>query len=73
VVLHEVMIYNLMRCAGMTQEQMPLEFSKLNWSQFIYSYFQQVCAAGSSYPHALIQQTVASNLKLADRVLGGET
>lgn len=68
IILHEVMIYNLMRCAGLTDEQSPLETYKLNWTQFINSYFSQICSANRNYTQTLIQETVKANLKLADRM-----
>jgi hypothetical protein len=46
--------------------------SKLNWGQFIASYFSQVCAIGTTYPQSLIQEAVTANLKLADRIFGCE-
>ncbi len=73
MVLHEVMIFNLMRCASLSQEQGGiLDTAKLNWGQFLNTYFAQVCTATASYPHALIQQAVASNLRLADHIFGRE-
>jgi hypothetical protein len=64
------MIYNLMRCAGLTQEQSPLEMSKLNWTQFINSYFSQICDIDKNYPQMIIQEAVKANLKLADKLFG---
>ena len=72
IILHEVMIYNLMRCAGLTDEQSPLEANKLNWTQFINSYFSQICSVASNYTQTLIQETVRANLKLADRMFSHE-
>lgn len=68
IVLHEVMIYNLMRCAGLTKEESPLSSTAINWNQFVKSYFSKICSAGKSYPQLLIQQAAEMNLKLADRI-----
>lgn len=67
------MIYNLMRCAGMTKEESPLANSTINWNQFVQSYFSKICSAGKSYPQLLIQQAAEMNLKLADKIFPNNT
>lgn len=69
--LHEVLIFNLMKCAGVIRKKESLlRYGGVDWREFMLMYFEEICSrTEASYRSKLVAATIEKNLALADRLL----
>lgn len=70
IVLHEIMIYNLMKNIGLPESSQIVLPGQTDWLKFLNLYFEDLTQAGEPhYQQYLIQELVEANLKVAKKVL----